>query len=81
MHIDPIGPYENSIIKNNPGGAIIKKYVSLTFMTIIDRNTGYFEIFKVPCFNLEEVARVNIEYIDKLSERSIQLSNHTWLFS
>ena len=48
-------------------------------MTMINPDTGWFEIFEVPCFNLNEVARVNFEYVDKLSARVRHIFNHTWL--
>ena len=80
VHIYLICPYSNSIRQQQPGGAIIKKGMSLTCMTIIDPTKGWFVIFEVPCFYLDELARVNSEYIDKLSARVIQLFNQTQLF-
>ena len=34
-------------------------------MTMIDTATGWFEIVKIPMFDLNEVTEVNDEYIDK----------------
>ena len=59
MHINLIGTYTKFIRQQNPGGAIIQKDVSLTYMTIIDTTTGWFEIFKVPLFDLKEVSKGN----------------------
>ena len=67
MHIDLIGTYSKSTRQQKPGGAITKKYISLAWITIIGTAMGWFKIIEVPCFNLDEVERVNIEYIDKLS--------------
>ena len=58
---------------------IIKKYLRPTCMKIIDAATGWFEIVEVAFFKINEVARGNNEYIDKLSTRLIQLFNQTWL--
>ena len=44
VHIYLIGPYRKSIIQQQPGGAIIQKNASLTFMMMVDPNTGWFEI-------------------------------------
>ena len=77
VHIDLIGPYAKSIIKHQPGGAILKKDVNLTCMIMIDNATGCFEIFKVPYFNLEEVAKGNIKYIDKSYQRLNHILNKT----
>ena len=48
-----IGPYAKYIIQKYPGGTIVNKYVSLTFMMIIDPSTVCFNIVKFPWFNLE----------------------------
>ena len=79
VHIDLIGPYPKSIRQQHTGGTIIKKDVRLTYMTMIDPATGWFDIFKVPCFDLNEVARGNSEYIEKFPARVSQLLNQTWL--
>ena len=75
MHIGLIGPYVKSIRQQQKCGAIIKNYMSLTCMKMIDPATGWFEIVKVPSFNLEEVSKVNIEYINKLYSRVSQMFN------
>ena len=49
-------------------------------MTMIDSATGWFEIFEILAFNLDEVTEGNYEYIDKSSTRVIQLFNNTWVF-
>ena len=79
VHIYLICPYSKSIRKQQPGGAIIKKDMSLTCMTIIDPTKGWFAIVEAPCFDLYELARVNRVYIKKLSARVIQLFNQTQL--
>ena len=79
VHVELIGLYSNYIIQQQPGGAIIKIYVSLTCMTMIDPATGWFGIVKVPTYDLDEVMRNNYEYIDKSSARVIHLFNNTWL--
>ena len=48
-------------------------------MTMIDPDTGWFEIVKIPTFDLEEVELVNDEYIYKSSSRVSQIFNNTWL--
>ena len=48
-------------------------------MAIIDPATGWFEIVKIPTFDLEKVALGNGEYIDKSSSRVSQLFNNTWI--
>ena len=80
VHINLIGPYSKSIIKQKPGGAIIKKYLILAYITIIGPATGWFKIVKVPWFDLDEVARGNNEYVDKLSARVIHMFNKTFLY-
>ena len=48
-------------------------------MTIIDPAKGWFEISKIPMFDLEEVTIGNYEYIDKSHSRVGQLFNNTWI--
>ena len=48
-------------------------------MTMIESATGWFEIFKILAFNLDEVTEGNYEYIDKSSTRVIQLFNNAWM--
>ena len=50
VHINQVGTYYDSIIQQQQGGVIIKKYLSLICMTMIDPATGWLEIVKVPCF-------------------------------
>ena len=52
---------------------------SLTCMTMIDPATGWFDIVKIPTFDLDEVRAGNDEYIDKSSDRVSQMFNNTWL--
>ena len=79
MHVDLIGPYNKSIRQQQTGGAIIRKNYSLTCMTIIDPATGWFEIFEIPTFDIDEVMAGNDEYIYKPSARVSQLFNNTCL--
>ena len=48
-------------------------------MTMIDPTMGWFKIFEVPMYDLDEVTGVNYEYIDKSSAGVSQLFNNTWL--
>ena len=59
VHVDLIGPYRKSTIQQNPVGTFIKNNYSLTCMTIIDPAMGWFEIFEVPTFELDEVTGGN----------------------
>ena len=79
VHVDLIGSYINSIRQQQPSGTVIRKNASLTCMKIIDPATGWFEIVKIPMFDLDEVALGNDEYIDKSSSRVSQLFNNTCL--
>ena len=79
MHLDLIGPYSKSIIQQQPGGAIIKNNVSLTYMTIIEPTTGWFEIVEVLKYDLDEVTGGNDKYIDNSYARVSQLFNKIWL--
>ena len=73
VNVDLIGPYNKSIRQQQPGGTVIQKNASLTCMTIIDPDTGWFDIVDIPTFDLEEVTIGNDEYIDKSSARVSQL--------
>ena len=64
MHVDLIGPNSKSIIKHQQGGSIIKNNCSLACMKMIDRATSWFEIIKVPTYDLDEVTGGNDEYSD-----------------
>ena len=55
VHVDLIGTYSKSIIQQHPVGIIVLNNASLTCMTMIDPATGWFEIVKIPTFDLEEV--------------------------
>ena len=79
VDVDLIGPYSKSIRQQHLGGAIINNNFCLAFMTIIDPAIGWFEIFKVPMFDIFEVTGGNDEYIDNLSYRVSHLFNNTWL--
>ena len=50
-----IGPYIEYIRQHQLCGAILKNNVSLACMTMICPATGWFEIFKVPMYDLDEV--------------------------
>ena len=59
VHIYLIGPHIKSIIQQHPGGAIIWKNASLTYMMMIDPATGWFEIFKISTLDLGNVTAGN----------------------
>ena len=42
--------------------------------------TGWFEIVEIHMFDLEEVTKVNDEYIDKSSAMVSHLFNNKWIF-
>ena len=48
-------------------------------MMMIDPAKGWFEIGKIPTFELNEVVLGKDEYIDKSSSRVSHLFNNTWL--
>ena len=48
-------------------------------MKMINLTTGWFELFEVPTFDLDEITGGNGEHIDKSSARVSQLLNNTWL--
>ena len=79
MHVDLIDPYSNSIRQHQPGGTVICNNSSITYMTMIDPTTGWFEIVKIPTFDLNEVVIGNDEYMDKSSVRVNHMFNNTWL--
>ena len=79
VHVYLIGPYSKSIRQHHPIGAIVKNNFSLTCMAIIDSATGWFEIVKLPMYDINEVMCGNYEYIDKSSARVSQFFNNTWL--
>ena len=57
MHIYLIGEYYRLIEQQHPGRTILQKDVILDFMTMVDPAIGWFEIFEIPLFNLDEIAR------------------------
>ena len=79
VHVYLIGTYSNSIRQQQPGGTVIRNNASLTCMTIIDPAKGWFEISKIPMFDLEEVTIGNYEYMDESHSRVGQLFNNTWI--
>ena len=79
VHVDMIGPYSKYIKQQQPCGAIIKNDVSLTCMKMIDLDTYWFEIVKVPTYDIDGVIGGNDEYIDKSYSRVRQLFNNTCL--
>ena len=56
-----IGSYSKSIIKQQPGGTIIKNNFSLTCMKMIGPATGWFKIVEIPTYTLNEVTVGNDE--------------------
>ena len=62
-----MGTNKKYIIQHQKGVSIIKNYVILTYMRIIDPSIVWFKIVKFPCFDLDKVANRNNEYTDKLS--------------
>ena len=77
MYVDLIGPYSKYIRQHQTGGSVIKNNVSLACMTILDPIMGWFEIFKMPIYDLDEVMGSNYLCIDKSSSRLSQLFNNT----
>ena len=54
-----ICPYSKSIIQHQLGGARIKNNFIISYMTMVDPDTGWFEIIEVPKFDLNKIMRVN----------------------
>ena len=79
MHLDLIGKYSKTISQQQPGVAIIKHNFSLTCMAMINLTTGWFKIFEILMYDLDEVTNVNGEYVYKSSAGVSQLFNNTWL--
>ena len=63
VHIDLVVPYIKSIIQHKTGDATTSNDASLTFMTMINPATGWFEIIEVPMFYLDKVTGGNDKYI------------------
>ena len=65
VHTYLIGKYYNKPIRHyHPDNSIPQKYVICTCMMMLDPAKVWFEIFEIPCFDLDEVAVRNEEYID-----------------
>ena len=79
VHVNLVGPYSKSIIQQQPGFTVILKNTILIYITMINPATGWFNIVKIPKFDLEEVTIRNDEYIYKSSTRVSQLFTNTWL--
>ena len=79
VHIYLIVPFYKSIIQRHTDGTTIQKGVRLICMMMLDTATGWFDIFEVPLFGIDEVSDRNYEYIDTSSSRFIQIFNHTCL--
>ena len=62
-------------------GSIINNNVSLSFMVMIDPDTGCLKIVNIPTFNRDEVTFRNIEYINKSSARVNHILNNTLIRS
>ena len=77
VHVHLQGTYRKSIRQQNMVGRTIKKEVSLTCMKIIDPAMGWFEIIKVPMFDLDKVTGRIGEYINESYGRVIQFFNNT----
>ena len=65
VHVDLIGPYSKSIRQHHQGRTIIKNIFSLNCTTMINPATCWFEIIKIPTYNLDEVTGDIYYYIDK----------------
>ena len=79
VYVDLIGPYSKSIRQHQTGGAIIKNNFSLTYMAMIDPDTGWFEIFELLMYDIGEFMGGNDEYIDKSYARVSQFFNNICL--
>ena len=79
MHIDLIGPYNKSLIQQQPCGDIIKKDVSIAWMNMVHTDTYWFEIINITTFSLGEVTYVNGEYIYKSYVRVSHIFNNMCL--
>ena len=65
MHVKLIGTFSKSIRQHNTGGAITRNNASLACMTMIEPDTGWFDIVEIPTCNIDEVTGGNNEYTDK----------------
>ena len=75
VHVDLIGTYRKSIRQHQPVGFIIKINISIACMMMIKPAIAWFEIIKVPVFDLNEIMGGNDEYIDKSSTKVRKLLN------
>ena len=71
MHIDLLVTYHKYIIQHNLCGATMNSDFNLTYTTMINPETGWFEVVKVPTYDLDEATGFNITHIDKSSARII----------
>ena len=65
VHMYLIVPYSNSIRQHQPGGTIINNNVSFVCKMMIYPIMSWFEIVKVPKYDLYEVTGGNDEHINK----------------
>ena len=65
VHAELIRTYIKYIRQHNPGGTIVKINYSLPYMTMIKTTTSWFEIVKIPTYDLDEVTGGNDQYRDK----------------
>ena len=82
VHIDLIGPYTVTAQQNQPGSTTRTQEVELhlTYMTMLDQATGWFEIVEVPSFIVEDMKRKKFrKTMDKSSARISRLFDQTWL--
>ena len=79
MHVYLIGPYSKQIRQQNPISTVINNNSIPTCMTMIDLATGWFNIFEIPTFDLNDIALDNDEYIYKRSTRVSQIFNKPWI--
>ena len=79
VHSELIRSYSKSIKQQQSDCAMIKNTVSLTWMTMIEPTTCWFENFGILMYNLGKVMGGNDEYIDKSYTRVSQLFKNTWL--
>ena len=79
VHVNLIGPYSKSIIKQHICRYFSKNNFSLACMKMIDPATAWFEIVEVPTFDFNEVTGGNDENIYKSSSKVIQFFNNTRL--
>lgn len=82
VHVDLIGPYSLLAQQEQPDGSQKQKEFQLTCMTMIDPDTGWFEIVEVPNYIIQDIQKKTITErtaIDKSSARISRLFSQTWL--